>query len=89
MDNDHDLTFFFYCTSKHCCFYDGLMPDFSVKPAKKGNKNDYQDLLGTNRRMLFLFVVTLQFVPNSTMYQLISCLHQAPITNACMSIHMQ
>ena len=31
---DPDLPFFYH-TSKHSCFYEGLMPDFSVKPAKK------------------------------------------------------
>lgn len=31
---DPDLPFFYH-TSKHSHFYEGLMPDFNVKPAKK------------------------------------------------------
>lgn len=40
---------FYYHTSSKCRFYEGLMPDFSVKPAKKKTKRLPKfEMLGDN-----------------------------------------
>lgn len=51
---DPDLPFFYH-TSKHSHFYEGLMPDFSVTPAKKRKPKRLPryELLGENDRISF------------------------------------
>ena len=51
---DPDLPFLYH-TSKHSHFYEGLMPDFSVKPAKKKEPKRLPryELLGANDRISF------------------------------------
>ena len=45
---------FYYHTSKHSRFYEGLMPDFSVKPNKTSYKKlPRYELLGSNNRISF------------------------------------
>ena len=51
---DSDLPFFYH-TSKHSCFYERLIPDFNVKPAKKRKPKRLPryELLGENDRISF------------------------------------
>lgn len=49
---DPDLPFYYH-TSKHSRFYEGLMPDFSIKPAKRPKPLPRFELLGTNDRISF------------------------------------
>ena len=49
---DPDLPFYYY-TSKHSCFYEGLMPDFSIKLLNLLRETDLSYILGANDRISF------------------------------------
>ena len=80
---------FYYHTSKHSRYYEGVMPEFSVQPAKsKPKKLPRYELLGENKRTTFSVRGDSSIRAQFHNAPVDSLLYLAHTTHAPMSIYM-